>query len=389
MTPEQWLERAVIVCVGTGGVGKTTLSAAIALHAARRGRRVLVITIDPARRLADALGCGPLGPDPSPVPSAVARGAHDRGGSLDAMMLDTKRTFDRVVARFAPDAESLERIMANPIYQNLTDALAGSREYSALEELHQVWSQGRYDLIVLDTPPARQALDFLEAPRRLTGFLESQVLRVLLRPAIAMGRTGYRLFRLGSNAVLGAIERVSGLEFLTSISEFLFAFEAMLDGFSTRAREIQELVRSPACGFVLVAGPDAEQARRARAFWQRLEDERVQVVGLVLNRVTRWPGGGPAPTLGAEEIGATRAWLAKLLAAHTAWDDPEETARRLVEVAARQGSRARQDARVEASLRAALPLPAGQVRVVPHFDEDVHALEGLERMAAAVFAATP
>ena len=177
MIPAQWLERRVLVCVGTGGVGKTTVSAAIALEGARRGLRALVLTIDPARRLSDALGIGPLGPKPRRVPrKALLSAGIDSDGSLDAMMLDPKRTFDELVERYAPDARTKEEIYANPIYQNLTDALGGSREYSAMEQLHQLHQAGSYDLIVVDTPPARHALEFLDAPRRLIGFLDSKVL---------------------------------------------------------------------------------------------------------------------------------------------------------------------------------------------------------------------
>ncbi len=189
MSPESWLDLRVLVTVGTGGVGKTTVSAALGLEAARRGKRVLVLTIDPAKRLADALGISELSHEPRELELPVAG-----GGSLAAMVLDTKRTFDELVMRFSPDVESRERILANPIYRNLTDTLAGSREYSAMAKLYQLYSDGDYDLIVLDTPPAKHALDFLETPRRLQGFLDSGFLKVLLHPAAAIGRTGFRLF---------------------------------------------------------------------------------------------------------------------------------------------------------------------------------------------------
>ena len=176
MTPADWLGRRVLVCVGTGGVGKTTVAAALGIEAARRGKRALVLTIDPARRLADALGTGSLDHEEREVPGALPGGPGSRGdGALFAMMLDTKRTFDEVVRRYARDAETLEQIFANPIYQNLTDTLAGSREYSAMEQLHRIHERNDYDLIVLDTPPARHALDFLNAPRRLTDLFDTSV----------------------------------------------------------------------------------------------------------------------------------------------------------------------------------------------------------------------
>jgi len=233
--PAGWLDCRVLVTVGTGGVGKTTVAAALGLAGARAGKSVLVMTIDPARRLADALGTGALDHVPREVPRERLSEAGVAGeGKLAAMMLDTKRTFDELVERFAADPASRERIFANPIYRNLTDALGGSREYSAMEKLRQVHAEGGYDLIVLDTPPASHALDFLDAPRRLAGFLESQLLTTLLHPAAVVGRASLRLFRSGSELVLRGLERITGLEFLTAISEFLLAFEEMLGGFSAR-----------------------------------------------------------------------------------------------------------------------------------------------------------
>jgi anion-transporting ArsA/GET3 family ATPase len=386
LSADRWLEREILVCVGTGGVGKTTVAAAVALEAARRGRRALVITIDPARRLADALGTGPLDHTARRIPDAVLREAGVSGdGALWATMLDTKRTFDEVVTRYAPSDEALERILENPIYQNLTDALAGSREYSAMEKLHQLHSAREYDLIVLDTPPARHALDFLEAPRRLTGFLDSQMLRLLFRPALAMGKLGFRIFRLGSATVLRTIERVSGVEFLTAISDFLFAFEGMLEGFHARAREIQALLRGPECSFLLVAGPDPEQARRAESFWRRLSDEHVHLDGLVLNRVRVWPDGNAIPTLDPPTLERAREWLTHGLEARGAVAEPKRVAQALLDAAARQAALARRDALVRARLEQHLPLGPERMRVIPLFDEDVHELEGLRRMAEALF----
>jgi anion-transporting ArsA/GET3 family ATPase len=381
-----WLSHRVLVSVGTGGVGKTTVSAAIGLEAARRGLRVLVLTIDPARRLADALGLAELGHDAQRIPDAVLREAGvGSQGSLSAMMLDTKRTFDELVARYAPDDEAIARIYDNPIYQNLTDALAGSREYSAMERLHQLHSQGEYDLIVLDTPPAAHALDFLDAPRRLTGFLDGQLIKLMFAPALALGRTGLRLFQFGANAVLPLIERVTGMEFLRIVAEFLLAFESMLVGFTTRAREIEALLRSPDCGFVLVVGPDRLQARRAREFWERLEAEQIRLVGLVANRVRRWPGGGTPPDLDPATCDAGTPRLAKALGECDPGLDATGAARELVRAAIHHAAAARRDAQVLSGLTASLPLDARDVRVIPLFAEDVHALAALRRMGGHVF----
>ena len=389
MTPSDWLERRVLVCVGTGGVGKTTVAAALGLEAARRGKRALVLTIDPARRLADALGTGPLDHEEREVPRAALRREGVRGdGRLFATMLDTKRTFDEVVRQYAPDPETLERIFANPIYQNLTDALAGSREYSAMEQVHRIRARGEYDLIVLDTPPAGHALEFLDAPRRLTRMLDTQILRLMFRPAVAMGRTGLRLFRLGASPVLRTLERISGFEFLTAVSEFLLIFESMLDGFSQRARETELLLRGPESGFVLVAGTGREQVRRSRSFFERLERERVSVEGLVVNRVRSWPGSGAIPEPSAAERAAAAREIARAFAARGV-DDAETTARQVVDTAVRQAALARRDRASVAELRRALPLDCPSVRVVPLFAEDVHALDGLSRIAAHLFGDAP
>lgn len=386
MTPDRWLERGLLVCVGTGGVGKTTLSAVLALEGARRGRRTLVLTIDPARRLADALGLPAIGPEPTPVaPAALEALGLPREASLHAMMLDTKRTFDRIVERYAPDEATRERIFANPIYQHLTDALAGSREYSAIEALHAIEAEGRWELVVVDTPPARHALEFLDAPRRLLAFLDTTLLRLLFRPALAMGRTGLRLFRLGSSTVLRVIERVSGMEFLGMVSEFLLAFESMLGGFQQRARETEALLRSARTGFVLVCGPEEEQVRRAARFFERLAAEALPLVGVVVNRVRTWPGGD-AP----EADAAATARAAEALGdAFERRGIPGPRARALAEtaaaVAARQAALARADAaRIEA-LRRLVPGDAHLCRI-PELPERGSAAETLDALRRALFA---
>jgi anion-transporting ArsA/GET3 family ATPase len=389
--PDRWLHCRVLVTVGTGGVGKTTVAAALGLAGARAGKRVLVMTIDPARRLADALGTGPLGHEAREVPLERLREAGVHGsGTLSALMLDTKRTFDELVERFAPDPAARERILSNPIYRNLTDALGGSREYSAMEKLRQMHVEGSYDLIVLDTPPASHALDFLDAPRRLSGFLEGQFLKVLLHPAAVVGRASLRIFRSGSELVLRTLERVTGLEFLTAISEFLLAFEEMLGGFTERAKEVSLLLRDPSCGFVLVTGPDLQQARSAESFWERLQTEGIHLAGLVLNRVHVWPGAGTPPADNGADVEAATTWLARALAAQDpSLVDAPGSARALVAATRAQAALARRDAGVRVRLEAALPLERDAIRVIPLFSEDVHELDALARMADLIFAERP
>ena len=388
MKPDRWLDCRVLVTVGTGGVGKTTIAAVLGLEAARAGKRALVMTIDPARRLADALGTGPLGHEAREVPRErlQALGVPE-GGRLAALMLDTKRTFDELVERLAPTPEARERIFANPIYRNLSDALAGSREYSATEKLLQVVADDRYDLVVLDTPPAAHALDFLDAPRRLSGFLDGQFLKLLLHPAAVVGRASLRLFRSGSEFVLRALERVTGLEFLTSISEFLLAFEELLAGFGERAREVARLLRDPSCGFVLVAGPDLSQACRAESFWERLQSEGIHLVGLVLNRVHPWPGAGEPPADDAGEAAQAERWLATALGAADPGLAAAPAASALVSAARAQAALARRDRSVRERLERALPLEGDAFRAVPLFADDVHAIEGLARIGREIFGA--
>lgn len=367
----RWLERSVLVTVGTGGVGKTTLAAAIALEGAARGRRTLVLTIDPARRLAQALGVRSLDHEPQQVP-ADRIGAVSPRGALFAMMLDTKRTFDGIVERFTPDPELRRRIFANRIYQQLTDALSGSREYSALEKLAEIHAAGEYDLIVLDTPPAAHALDFLDAPRRVLGFLDGGFLEILLRPS----RTGLRLFRFGSELTLRGLERITGLAFLGDLSEFFGAFEALLGGFRERAQLVAELLRRPACGFVLIAGPDPEQVRRAVAFSNRLRQERVHLAGVVVNRMRTWPSGRP-PDTGVEARKDAQRWLEPALGA--------ERAARLVEVARRHAGAARRDAEHAEHIEKSIGLAPHEMRRIPLLAEDIHTPRGLRRLRARLF----
>lgn len=380
--------RRIAVCVGCGGVGKTTVAAALAVEAARRGQRSLVLTIDPARRLADALGIGALGNEPKVLPDEALNALGiDSGGSLSAMMLDMKRTFDELVERFADSAESRRRILENPIYQHVSDALAGSVEYSAMEKVFELHERGDFDLIVVDTPPAQHALDFLEAPQRLLEFLDSSLVQMLIHPAFSAGRMGFRLFQKGMRRVLQVIERITGIGFLEDISEFLLAFEGMAEGFRERARGVRALLAGPECGFVLVTGPGWESIQQAGEFLDRLEGFDVPLVGVLVNRMHVWPDGGVPPTFPDtnDALGA----LGDALAADAPADFPaEDAARAALETAKRYAAWVRRDQNATRSLRERTERSGRYWGSIPELADDVHDLLGLSRIAELIFDAT-
>ncbi len=279
------LDRAeVLICCGSGGVGKTTTAAAIALQAAQHGRRAVVMTIDPARRLADALGVpGALGNDPVRLD---AEGA----GELWALMLDASTTFDGLVLKYAADDLQAERILANPFYRNVASTLSGTQEFMAAERLHALHHDPRFDLVVVDTPPSRNALDFLAAPSTLTRFLDHPLFKVLMLPA----RRGFRVLNLATQPILRSIGKAVGGEVLADAIAFFQAFQGMETGFRSRADEVNSLVRDAGVTrFVLVASPRADAVAEAAFFASRLSDYHVRVSALVVNRST--PSFGDPP----------------------------------------------------------------------------------------------
>src|SRR5690349_4361073 len=279
--------KRIAVCVGSGGVGKTTVAAALGLRRALEGGRVLVCTIDPARRLANALGLEALGNVESHVPDHKFREAGlAPNGQLFAMMLDVKRTWDDLVARHAPDRARQERIYKNRIYQQLSSALAGSQEYMAMEKLYELATERDYDLIVLDTPPTAHALDFLEAPDRVLDFLGNDTARALLAPAVSAGKVGLRLVHLGGTYIAKTIVRFTGAEVLSDLAEFMAGFQGMYEGFKARAGAVRALFAQPEVGFVLVSSASPRSVDEALFFHERLRKERMPVAGVVANRVT-------------------------------------------------------------------------------------------------------
>jgi anion-transporting ArsA/GET3 family ATPase len=289
----------IVVCCGSGGVGKTTTAAALGLRAAEAGRRVVVLTIDPARRLAQSLGLTALDNTPRPVADIDAT----NGGSLDAMMLDMKRTFDEVVIAHADPAKA-EQILANPFYQAVSSSFAGTQEYMAMEKLGQLRaSADAWDLIVVDTPPSRSALDFLDAPNRLGSFLDGRFIRLLTAPAKASGRAGLKVFGLGVQAVSAAMTRILGGQMLADVQTFVNALDTMFGGFRERADETYRLLSEEGTAFLVVAAPERDALREASYFVDRLEADGMPLAGLVVNRIVRVaaPGLTPARALAVAE----------------------------------------------------------------------------------------
>jgi anion-transporting ArsA/GET3 family ATPase len=360
--------KRVCICAGSGGVGKTTTSAAIAAGMAARGKKVAVLTIDPAKRLADSLGLPELGNTERQVDPALFAdaGVEAEGGELWAMMLDAKATFDEVVRRHAPDAETRDRILSNRIYQQLSAALAGSQEYMAMEKLFEIWAEDRYDLLVLDTPPTRNALDFLDAPRRLTQFIEGRALQVFLRP------TGLatRVFGRGAAMGLGVMKRITGVDLLQDLSEFFQAFSGMVGGFRERAKRVNELLADERSSFLVVCGPQGEPIDEAVYFHRKLVEAKLPFGGVIVNRVhyTEEAPEGPEALRSELERELGDAGLAERVAAN--FDDYSALA-----------ARDRRNVR-----RLAREMGTRSVIEVPYLDTDVHDLAGLMEVNRYLFA---
>src|SRR4051812_406935 len=273
----------IAICCGSGGVGKTTTAAIIAMEGARRGRRAVVVTIDPAKRLANALGLDGLTNEPHVIDTDRWDPGNDRvkGGELSAMMLDTKSTFDGLVTRYAESDDQAQRILGNNFYRNISGALSGTQEYMAMEKLHELYEDGGFDLIVVDTPPSRHALDFLDAPERLLRLLNNPIFRVLMVPA----RTGLRIAGAAVQAFIRTVSRVVGAAVVDDIVAFFRSFEGMEEGFRTRAARVVEILKQPETRFVLVTSPRRDAIEEARFFAERIGDHDLSVDALVVNRV--------------------------------------------------------------------------------------------------------
>lgn len=369
------LERArVLISVGPGGVGKTSTSAAIAMAAAGQGRRVIVLTIDPARRLANALGLPEIGNSESQVSAAAfARaGLPAPSGRMTAMMLDIKRTWDETVERHHPNAERREKLLGNRFYQALSGALAGSQEYMAMEKLHELATRtvDPLDLIVLDTPPAAHAIDFLEAPTKLMDALDNDATRWLLEPYKERGRVSTKLFDVGSSLVMRSIGRFTGAEALEALAELLASFQDMFDGFRQRARSVREILGAETTQFLIVSSPRKGPLADARDFKLRLDRDKLHTAGFLLNRATPDPFRARAADRAAldravAEAGGSESLAARLEAAARALHTSAEEEQALI-----TGLRGQ---------NRGLP-----VWVIPELPEDVHDLRGLDSLRRAL-----
>jgi anion-transporting ArsA/GET3 family ATPase len=368
----------IVICCGSGGVGKTTTAAVIAQEAARRGRDAVVVTIDPAKRLANALGLGALSDSPSEVPRALwdPEGIAPAHGRLSALMLDTKTTFDQLITRYAVDAEQSQRILDNGFYRNVSGALSGTQEYMAMEKLYELHEDGGYEIIVVDTPPTRHALDFLDAPDRLLRMLDNRVFRLLMMPT----RAYLRVASVAVQTFLRTVSRVIGTEVVDDIVAFFRAFEGMEAGFRERATRVKKLLADSGAAFVLVTSPRRDAIDEAQFFAQRLDDDHRAISALIVNRVH--------PAFGAELSEGLRLRADELRTGADAAEEPgaDGAGGRLAalydnladfnEIAARErGHLADLTARIG----------SGAVAYVPFLAHDVHDLEALSEIGDAIF----
>lgn len=389
----------IVVCAGSGGVGKTTTAATIALWGALHGRNAIVLTIDPARRLADSLGVGPIGNTPVQVPDEVLASARrDGGGTLAAMMLDQKGSWDELVERHVPNEEARQRILENRFYQQLSQSFAGSQEYMAVEQLGELDASGRYDLIVVDTPPTQHALDFLEAPERLLAFLDRKIVKWFVRPSFSAGWSTLRTMNRTVGFLLHKIEDATGVTALADVTDFFSAMTGLFEDFEPRVQRVTQLLRDPATAFLLVAGPDEQVLDQADYLAAQMSARGMPLKGVVMNRVhphlamgdgdgsvqavtqlvtEQLAALGSGPAAGAKPSRRTSGTQAKGAAPTLA----ERLARNFVAYQAR----ARGDELRMEIFRQGLPRGVPLVQV-PNLQSDVHDVAGLLQLHRFLFA---
>jgi len=370
-------ERRVIVCCGTGGVGKTTAAAVLATESAKRGRNAVVVTIDPARRLANALGLHGLSDEAQAIDPTRwdPQGDAPPSGRLSALMLDTKSTFDTLVRRYALNEEQADRILANGFYRNVSTALGGTQEYMAMEKLYELHEEGGFDLVVVDTPPTRYALDFLDAPDRLTRLLDNRIFRLLMMPT----RAYLRVASMAAQTFLRTVSRVVGRSVIDDVVAFFRAFEGMEEGFRDRAQGVLRLLRDPETGFVLVTTPSRDAVEESSFFAEQLGVHGLPVAALIVNRVH--------PRFGEERPEGLRA-RAQTLAAVPAYDTGEtrDAASRLGRLYANLADFAEVNERELAHLAGVRErVGFAAVGYVPYLARDVHDFEALAEVGRLLF----
>ena len=376
----------IIVCCGSGGVGKTTTAAALGLRAAERGRHVVVLTVDPARRLAQSMGLTSLDNTPRPVP--LPDGHEGDGGSLHAMMLDMKRTFDEIVEAHS-DPDRAAQILANPFYQSLSSSFAGTQEYMAMEKLGQLRRADEWDLIVVDTPPSRSALDFLDAPQRLSRFLDGRLIRLLTAPTRVSSRAYLKVVNAWVGMATGAVTRVLGTQLLRDVQTFVAALDTMFGGFRERAEDTYRLLQTPGTAFLVIATPEPDALWEASYFVERLSQDRMPLAGLILNRVHPSPAArlSAARSLAAAEAlqaasGTAGNGSPPSIPNEAAADTAEGSRHPLAVTALRLHAERMQLAAAERRLaqRFTAAHPGVPVVRIPAQPEDVHDLAGLRKI---------
>jgi len=374
MTPESkkvglqgLLERKkVLICCGSGGVGKTTTSAAIALYASSIGYKTIVLTIDPAKRLANSLGIQKIDYQEKEIPkSELKKAGVEPKAPLFAMMLDTKRTFDDLIVKYAPDETKAEAILQNKLYQHLSNMIAGSQEYMAMEKLYEVVQDRDYDLVVLDTPPSRHALDFLDAPNKMSAMLGDSVMKWFLKPSLFVGKNSLQLLDRSVKRVFKAFDKIAGFEFLQDLSQMLVSVSGLLEGFQERAQKVELLLHDKDTGFLLVAAPESIPLREAEYFYRKIQENALPFSGFIFNRVQGVPKGPATPPAGLKAKTQSEYQEMVYLFKTLAHNDE-------VEIANFQE-------RMEFSKNGIV------FKIMPQLDHDVHDLAGLYELGGKLF----
>jgi len=371
-------DRRLVVCVGSGGVGKTTTAAAIGIQAAIEGRNAIVVTIDPARRLANSLGLEALGNDERAIPlSKFTECGVEPKGSLHAMMLDTRKTFDEVIWRVSPDEETRSKVLGNRVYRHISDTLSASHDYMASEKLYDLHTSGRYDLVVLDTPPMKNAIDFLEASGRLSRFLDEKIVGWFLRPHEEGRKRGLQLLSGTGTLVYRLLGNVFGNQFLDEISEFFLAFRDLLAGFRERADEVSSLLRNrQLTRFVVVCAPQSTSMEEARYFHAQLMQRSMPGGLFIVNQVGRYADVEYADADAGRYLGSDdREWIENHLANQSEASLPGFI-QRLETHFARTVARSVDDCRAIDNLKSFAGRQA-KVCTVPRLVDDVYDFEGL------------